>query len=64
MRLLSTIVAERAGRSPDDMAVRTLSGAVVGAAMAAMFAIVDDPTVNLALILDDAMTHLEGGLLL
>jgi AcrR family transcriptional regulator len=64
MRLLGTILAERAGRNPDDMAVRTLSGAVVGAAMAVMLAVVGDPDADLSLLLDEAMSHLEDGLLL
>jgi AcrR family transcriptional regulator len=64
MRLLGAILAERAGRSEDDMAVRTLAGAVTGAAMAAMFAVIDDPQADLSLLLDEAMSHLEGGLIL
>jgi AcrR family transcriptional regulator len=64
MRLLGTILAERAGRSEDDMAVRTLAGAVIGAAMAAMFAVIDDPQADLSVLLDEAMSHLEGGLIL
>ena len=45
MKLLEHhILAERAGRSSEDLAVRTLSGAVVGAAMAAMFVMLDDPS--------------------
>src|ERR1039458_6491521 len=43
MGLLAEIIAERTGRSPNDVSVRTFAGAVVGAAMAAMFAIADDP---------------------
>jgi AcrR family transcriptional regulator len=64
MRLLGTILAERAGRSPDDMAVRTLSGAVVGAAMAVMLTVVDDPNADLSILLDEAMSHLEDGFIL
>jgi AcrR family transcriptional regulator len=60
MRLLGSLLAERSGRRPDDPAVRTLAGAVVGAAMAAMFAVVNDPDADLAALLDGAMQHLEG----
>jgi AcrR family transcriptional regulator len=63
-RLLCTLLAERAGRSPDDIAVQTLSGAVVGAAMAVMFAMMGDPQASLAALLDEAMAQLEGGLTL
>jgi AcrR family transcriptional regulator len=62
MRLLADVLAERAGRRPDDMAVRTFAGAVVGAAMAVMFAMADDPTANLAGLFDQAMANLENGL--
>jgi hypothetical protein len=64
MRLLDSILAERSGRSPDDLEVRTLSGAVVGVAMAAMFAVLEDAEADLSTILDRTMSHLEGGLLL
>ncbi|MGA8417537.1 MAG: TetR family transcriptional regulator [Candidatus Dormiibacterota bacterium] len=63
-RLLCTLFADRARRSPNDIAVQTLSGAVVGAAMAVMFAMMGDPKANLAALLDEAMAHLEGDLTL
>lgn len=62
MRLLAEVLAERTGRQPDDMAVRTLSGAVIGAMIAVLFAMVDDPTANFVALVDEAMTHLETGL--
>ena len=60
--LLASVLAERTGRSADDMAVRTLAGAVVGAAMAVMFAMLDDPGADLAALFDEAMRLLENGL--
>jgi AcrR family transcriptional regulator len=62
MRLFADVLAERTGRQPNDMAVRALAGAVVGIAIAVQFALVDDPTANLAMLLDEAMGHLETGL--
>ena len=62
MTLLASVLAERTGRRPDDMAVRTLAGAVIGAAMAVLFAMLDDPSADLATLFDEAMGHLEGGL--
>jgi AcrR family transcriptional regulator len=62
MSLLADVLAERSGRSADDMAVRTLAGAVVGAAMAVLFAMLEDPSADLATLFDQAMEHLEGGL--
>ena len=40
--LLASAIAERAGRSPDDFAVQTVAGAVLGVAMAAWFSAPDD----------------------
>jgi AcrR family transcriptional regulator len=62
MRLLTEVVAERVGREPTDMAVRTLAGAVVGAAMSVMLAVADDPTADLASLFDESMSQLEAGL--
>jgi hypothetical protein len=44
------------------MQVVTLSGAVVGVAMAVMFTMIGDPNADLAVVLDEAMGHLEAGL--
>ena len=62
MSLLAEIIAERTGRSRNDISVRTFAGAVVGAAMAAMFAIADDPSADIAATLDKSMACLEDGL--
>jgi AcrR family transcriptional regulator len=62
MGLLAEIVAERTGRSRNDVSVRTFAGAVVGAAMAAMFAIADDPSSDVAATIDESMACLEDGL--
>jgi AcrR family transcriptional regulator len=62
MGLLTAVLAERTGRRPDDMAVRTLAGSVVGVAMAVLFTLVDDPAEDVAALLDQAMAHLESGL--
>jgi hypothetical protein len=63
-RLLCGLFAERSGRSSNDIAVQTLAGAVVGAAMAVMFAMMDDPQASLAALMDEAMERLESGLTL
>ncbi len=64
MTLLADIVAERTGRPTQDPAVRTLAGAVVGAAVAVIFAGADDPWADLPDQLDDALARLETGLVL
>jgi AcrR family transcriptional regulator len=62
MLMLGVVLAERTGRQPEDMAVRTLAGAVVGTAMAVMFTVLDDKDADLATLIDEAMAHLETGL--
>jgi AcrR family transcriptional regulator len=41
-QMLATAIAERSGHSPDDFAVQTVAGAVLGVAMAAWFTAADD----------------------
>jgi hypothetical protein len=64
MELLRQVLAERTGRQPDDLALRTLAGAVMGVTMAVMVALDDDPTANIGVLLDEALAHLEAGLTL
>ena len=64
MQLLARAMAERTGRRPDDFTVRTVAGAVVGAAMAVSAAVTDDPDADLAALIDQAIAHLEPGLTL
>ncbi len=64
MRLLGRAMAERAGRRPDDFAVRTVTGAIVGAVMAVSVAITDDPDADIAALIDRAIAQLEPGLAL
>lgn len=62
--LLATELASRTGRTADDAAVRSLSGAVVGAAIAVMFAVADDPGKDVITELDTALAALPAGLAL
>jgi len=64
MQLLARAIAERAGRRPDDFTVRTVAGAIVGAAMAVSAAVTDDPDADLPALIDQAIAHLEPGLTL
>ncbi|MFC4604272.1 TetR family transcriptional regulator [Rhodococcus kronopolitis] len=61
MHLLTEAVAERTGRTTDDLAVRTLAGAVVGAMMAVAYALTDDPSTDLLDLFDRSLAHLEAG---
>jgi len=62
IRLLTELVAERAGRPKNDPASRTLAGAIIGAAMTALIALADDPTADIAELVDQALAHLEPAL--
>ena len=62
MELLRQVLAERTGRQPGDLALRSLAGAVMGVTIAVMVALDDDPTANIGTLLDEALGHLEAGL--
>jgi AcrR family transcriptional regulator len=64
MELLRQVLAERTGRQPDDLPLRTVAGAAMGVTMAVMVAHDDDPTANIGTLLDEALAHLEAGLTL
>jgi len=62
MRLLAEAVAKRAGRRPDEPAVRAVAGAVMGVGLSAMFAAAGNPKADLLSLLDEGLAHLEDGL--
>lgn len=64
MQLLADAIAARAGRPPDDFAVRTVAGAVIGVMIAVLTALADDPTADLGTLIDACIAHLETGLTL
>ena len=61
VRMLAAVIAERTDRPPDDLAVLALAGAVIGAAIAAFAASVDDPDADLMQLVDAAIGALETG---
>jgi AcrR family transcriptional regulator len=62
MKMLADAVAVRAGRGPDDLAVRTWAGGVVGVLIAVQFHWANHPEVDLLAAIDEALAHLEAGL--
>ncbi len=62
IQVMAEAVAKRAGRDPDDFAVRNLAGAVMGVLMAAALPLMTDPSLDLSAALDAALAHLEAGL--
>ena len=60
MGLLARAMAERAGRRPDDPAVRALAGAVMGIGLSAMFAAAE-PEADVVSLIDEGLAFLEAG---
>lgn len=64
VRDLGDAIAERAHRRADDFAVRTVAGAIVGAFIAGLDAVADDPDADLGALIDEALASLQAGLTL
>jgi len=58
--VLADALGERLGRAPDDVAVRTLAGAIVGVGLSAVLASEDRPA-EFFEQLDAAFAQLEAG---
>src|SRR5215469_3487724 len=61
-QLLAELVASRLGRRPDDLALHTFIGSVIGALMAAFLAGVNDPDADVVELMDESLRLLEAGL--
>ena len=59
---IAAAVANRTGRSPDDFAVRTMAGAVIGVVMSATTPWARHPSTDVFERIDAALAHLEAGL--
>jgi AcrR family transcriptional regulator len=62
IQMIGEIVAARVGRPADDFSVRTFSGAVIGAAMAAWLTSSDLRSEKAFQFIDDALAFVEAGL--
>jgi AcrR family transcriptional regulator len=62
MQLLADAMAKRAGRRPDEFAVRIVAGAVIGALMAVLAEMAGHPGADLGTLIDQAIAQLESGL--
>jgi AcrR family transcriptional regulator len=62
LRLFVDLLSERSGRDPDDVAVRSLAGAVFGIGVAATMFAVDDPDTDPLELFDAGLSQLEAGL--
>ncbi len=64
IQMLSGLIAERVGRTPDDFAVRVYSGALIGVMFSVMYTAVDHPEADLSSLMEDALKQLGTGLTL
>lgn len=62
--LLICELAARTGRPADDTAVRALAGALIGASIVVMFVVANDPTADIAVLLEQTIGSLSAGLAL
>ena len=62
LEVLTKLMAERIGRSADDLAVRTFAGAVIGVIISVFFHDDENLNANLFKHIDVALTQLEAGL--
>jgi AcrR family transcriptional regulator len=60
--LLAELVAERVGRRADELAVRTLAGAVIGVGIAAWYTAGDHALTDQLALMDAGLAQLEAGL--
>lgn len=52
----------RSGHPPDELAVRTLAGALIGVGMSTMLAVIDDPNADFFTLFDAGLAQLEKGI--
>ena len=62
VEVMAELIARRAGKDPNDFAVRNMAGALLGVLIAAYFATAEHPGTDFIDQLDRAMAHLERGL--
>ncbi|OKP67140.1 hypothetical protein A3842_28580 [Paenibacillus sp. P3E] len=62
MQLIMELIAKRVGRNPEDLAVRTFAGAIIGVNISVMLYYAENPDADFAKLLDEALSKLEEGL--
>ncbi len=62
MLLLAGAIADRTRRPTDDLAVRTVAGSAIGAMLATLPALAENPNADLPALVDQALGYLEVGL--
>jgi AcrR family transcriptional regulator len=64
VRIVGEVIAERTKRRADDFAVRTVAGAVIGAFLAGLDTVAEQPDADLGTLIDQALENLQHGLTL
>jgi AcrR family transcriptional regulator len=62
IQLIAEAMAERVGRRPDELAVRTFAGAILGVVLASSFAAAEEPGADVFTRIDAGLAQLEAGL--
>ncbi|MDG4830629.1 TetR family transcriptional regulator [Solwaraspora sp. WMMD1047] len=62
LNMMGDLVAKRVGREPDDPAVRSFTGAVMGTVLVVWLDWANNPEMDVVTALDDALAHLDAGL--
>jgi AcrR family transcriptional regulator len=62
LQMACEMLAGRVGRPADDPAVRTLAGALIGVAIAAMVTALEQPDADMFALIDAGLAQLEAGL--
>ncbi len=61
-QVVAELIAKRVGRRADDLAVRTLVGAALGAIAGALLPAAQDPNADFLALMDASLAYLEAGL--
>jgi AcrR family transcriptional regulator len=62
IQLIAEAMAERVGRRPEEFAVRTFAGAILGVVLASSFAAAEEPDADVFTRIDAGLAQLEAGL--
>jgi AcrR family transcriptional regulator len=62
IQMLAELIAKRTGRSPNDFAIRTFAGALLGVVLSVMLTAMEDPDADFLALMDAAMAQLDAGL--
>lgn len=62
IQICAELLAQRVGRSADELDVRIFSGALIGALLASFFATANDPHPDFAKLMDESLRYLEAGM--